>query len=64
MSKARCKNCKEVIESKHRHDFVACKCFKNKQNTTGIFIDGGNDYRRCGGNFDNLEWLDNKLGVE
>ena len=58
MNKARCKNCKTVIESKHRHDFVACECFQDEEHNTGIFIDGGNDYRRCGGNLNNLEWIE------
>lgn len=33
--------CKEVLESKHRHDFKRCKCGKS-------FIDGGNEYSRVG----------------
>lgn len=38
----RCKRCGDVIESKHRHDFVWCKCHS-------IAVDGGKDYlRRCG----------------
>ncbi len=41
MSKAKCKACGDIIESKHRHDSVTCKCGK-------IFLDGGNDYFRCG----------------
>ena len=41
-NKAKCKKCKTVIESKHRHDFVHCKC-------GAIFVDGGNDYWRSGG---------------
>lgn len=38
---ARCRKCKTVIESKHRHDFVSCKC-------EAIFVDGGKDYLRRG----------------
>lgn len=38
---AKCKSCGDVIESKHRHDFQACKC-------GDIFIDGGKDYIRFG----------------
>jgi hypothetical protein len=30
------------MESKHRHDFVRCKCGKS-------FLDGGNTYIRAGG---------------
>ena len=36
-----CKLCGEVIESKHVHDFVQCKC-------GACAVDGGHDYlRRC-----------------
>ena len=39
---AKCKKCDTVIESKHRHDFVWCKC-------KSLAVDGGKDYlRRCG----------------
>jgi hypothetical protein len=40
---AQCVKCKDVIESKHRHDFVSCSC-------RAIFVDGGMDYIRIGGN--------------
>ena len=40
-NRARCKKCSDIIESKYRHDFVSCKC-------GAIFVDGGNDYWRCG----------------
>lgn len=46
---ARCKKCGTYLESKHRHDFVACPC--------GNFIDGGRDYLRYGGNLGDLEFL-------
>ena len=36
-----CNKCGDVIESKHRHDFVRCKC-------GAIFTDGGTDYIRRG----------------
>ena len=37
----RCNFCGEEIESKHRHDFVTCKC-------GACSVDGGHDYlRRC-----------------
>ena len=38
---ARCLKCHTVIESKHRHDWRACKC-------GNIFVDGGLDYLRAG----------------
>jgi hypothetical protein len=42
MSKAQCLDCQDILESKHRHDFVKCKCGNS-------FIDGGDDYFRGGG---------------
>lgn len=37
----RCNICGDEIESKHRHDFVTCKC-------GACSVDGGHDYlRRC-----------------
>ena len=37
----RCNICGNEIESKHRHDFVQCKC-------GACAVDGGHDYlRRC-----------------
>ena len=37
----RCNICGAEIESKHRHDFVTCKC-------GACSVDGGHDYlRRC-----------------
>jgi len=41
MNKAKCKLCGDIIESKHQHDFVRCKCGE-------IFVDGGNSYSRYG----------------
>lgn len=36
-----CKNCGEIIESKHRHDYVQCKC-------GDCAVDGGHSYlKRC-----------------
>lgn len=40
---ARCNKCGDVIESKHRHDFVSCKC-------GAIAVDGGYNYIRRIGN--------------
>jgi len=39
---AKCKLCGDIIESKFRHDFVWCRC-------ESIFVDGGLDYLRRGG---------------
>lgn len=40
-NKCQCRRCGDIIESKHRHDFVTCKC-------GAIFTDGGKDYIRRG----------------
>tara|TARA_R110002167_G_scaffold54093_3_gene154407 strand:+ start:3994 stop:4329 length:336 start_codon:yes stop_codon:yes gene_type:complete len=37
-----CKKCGEVVESRHRHDFLYCHC-------GAISVDGGTDYLRRGG---------------
>jgi hypothetical protein len=42
MSRGQCTECLDIIESKHRNDFVKCQCGKS-------FIDGGDDYLRGGG---------------
>ena len=47
---AKCLNCGEIIKSKHRHDWVQCYC-------TTIFIDGGSDYIRFGGDTNQIELL-------
>jgi hypothetical protein len=41
VNKCQCRQCGDVIESKHRHDFVSCKC-------GAIFTDGGKSYIRRG----------------
>lgn len=44
---AQCAKCGDIIESKHRHDFVSCSC-------ESIFIDGGTDYIRAGGRIEDF----------
>lgn len=56
-NKAKCLNCGDIIESKHRHDFVTCSCFEDTYDNKGIFIDGGLDYLRRGGCIENMEDL-------
>jgi hypothetical protein len=34
-----CLNCNDIIVSKHRHDYVSCKC-------GNVSVDGGMSYRR------------------
>ena len=46
----KCKHCGEVIESRHAHDFKTCKCGR-------VFVDGGRDYIRHGGNNEDYEDL-------
>ena len=41
VNKAKCRLCGDIIESKHRHDYVECKCGE-------ISVDGGKDYLRRG----------------
>ena len=53
MSKVKCLECGEVLESKFRHNFVSCGC------PNEAFVDGGNDYLRCGGkDLDKIEFLE------
>lgn len=47
MNKIQCKLCGDIIESKHVHDLVFCKC-------RAIFVDGGDEYRRRGGDLLNI----------
>lgn len=47
-NRLQCLDCKNIIESTHRHDFVSCRCGK-------IFVDGGKDYLRCGGDFSKMK---------
>lgn len=42
-NRAKCKLCKEIIESFHNHDFVYCKCKE-------IYVDGGTNCYRAGAN--------------
>ena len=70
MNKAKCLNCGDTIESKSRHDFVTCTCYRfymHGRNVDthrergfdihGIFLDGGDDYSRYGGNIEDLQWI-------
>lgn len=45
-----CNNCKQEIESTHRHDFKVCKCWDAEGQ--GLAVDGGKDYlKRIGYDF-------------
>jgi len=39
-NRAKCKLCKDVIESTHGHDYVTCNCGE-------ISVDGGNNFYKC-----------------
>ena len=47
VNKCQCAVCLDIIESKHRHDFVQCSC-------GAIFTDGGTEYIRRGGEIVNI----------
>lgn len=42
-----CAKCKAVVQSMYRHDFQRCPC-------GAIFVDGGTDYTRLGGESENI----------
>ena len=46
-NKAQCAICEDILESKHVHDFRRCEC-------GAIFVDGGREYIRRGGEFYNI----------
>lgn len=57
MTRIRCKICGDIIESKHRHDMVWCKC-------GACAIDGGSDYTKISGDSNNWEYVtESKLRV-
>ena len=47
LNKCQCKKCGDIIESKHGHDFVWCKC-------KSIATDGGKNYIRRLGNLEDI----------
>ncbi len=61
--KIQCRNCKDIIQSLSRHDFNVCSCFTNSENNTGIFIDGGDDYMRVGGDLKNIIFIDDDTKI-
>lgn len=52
---ARCDECGEEVESRHRHDFVTCSC-------ENLSVDGGLDYRRR--SFRTWNWTDTSIGSD
>lgn len=61
-NKAQCRNCNDIIESVDRWDWISCSCYKNDIDTTGIFVDGGHEYLRRGGNCGNIIELSETTG--
>lgn len=57
-NKAKCKKCGDIIESKHVHDYVTCKC-------GAISVDGGHEYlkRSFPGGTDYRDYIDD-LSIE
>jgi hypothetical protein len=53
-NKIQCTKCLDIIESVHRHDFKWCKC-------GAVAVDGGKDYMRRVGNFE--DWVDKSEDV-
>jgi hypothetical protein len=46
---AKCRRCSDIIESKHKYDFVSCKC-------KAISLDGGTEYQRFIGNREDVDF--------
>ena len=46
---AQCPKCLDIIESKSKHNLVACKCYKSSGGKTGIYVEGGTDKIQRGG---------------
>lgn len=55
-----CYECRTVIVSRTRHDFVSCNC----SNDGGIFVDGGLDYQRFGWGHDNYRTFVKKADLD
>jgi len=53
-NRAKCKLCKDILESFHRYDYVTCSCGE-------ISIDGGKDLLHCSAkNFENFLRVDDE----
>lgn len=51
-NRAQCLECGMILESRHRHEWVHCRC-----KIGGIFVDGGREYLRRGGDLDQIREL-------
>ena len=56
-NRIRCKKCGDVIESKYTHDYVSCSC-------GACAADGGLNYLRRSGNFEDWEDLSEYKEIE
>lgn len=54
-NRVKCKNCGEVIESRHVHEFVGCSCYNESGGRKGIAVDGGTEYLKRSGDLDGYE---------
>ena len=54
---AKCRKCGDVIESKSVHDFKWCSCHS-------IFVDGGMEYIRRGGELEDIIELSQEEEIE
>ena len=57
VNKIQCLKCRDIIESKTRHDWAECSC-------GAVFVDGGKDYLRRGGNPEDVKELSEYDGKE
>ena len=53
INRIECKNCGDIIESLHRHDYVTCKCGK-------VAVDGGKAYFKRTGD----DWIEHSRTTE
>ena len=52
----KCLYCNDIIESKHQHHFISCKCGKTS-------IDGGTSYIRLVGDLNMVEYMSERIEV-
>jgi hypothetical protein len=56
-NRAKCLRCEDIIESYNRHDFKWCTC-------RAVFVDGGHEYLRRGGEMKDIEELSEVEEIE
>jgi len=55
---ARCKNCGDILESKHRHDYVTCTCFQESSEKRHEFIE---TFKEIFPNSSEIMWIELEL---